>query len=292
MKQEDAEGQDFTTEDTEDTEGTTEVPSPSLSQLRDQASTGRPYDVNSVVNSAWGGPRHMSATHGERSSPNPRPKVLIVDDEPHIVEFLRMGFDYEGFDVSVATNGTEALSMAAAQHPDIIILDVMLPRLSGLDVARRLRRTEDVAIIMLTAREAVDDRVAGLDTGADDYVTKPFAFKELMARVRAVLRRRGKSLERVLAFQDVSLDRETRVVTRGGRTIELTPREFELLELFLMHPRQVLTRDVILAHIWGYDYEGDDNVIEVFVRHLREKLDDIPPRLLQTVRGIGYALRG
>lgn len=234
----------------------------------------------------------MTATHGERSGPNPRPKVLIVDDEPHIVEFLRMGFDYEGFDVSVATTGTEALSVATAQHPDIIILDVMLPRLSGLDVARRLRRTEDVAIIMLTAREAVDDRVAGLDTGADDYVTKPFAFKELMARVRAVLRRRGKSLERVLAFQDVTLDRETRVVTRAGRTIELTPREFELLELFLMHPRQVLTRDVILAHIWGYDYEGDDNVIEVFVRHLREKLDDIPPRLLQTVRGIGYALRG
>jgi DNA-binding response OmpR family regulator len=234
----------------------------------------------------------MSATHGERGGPNPRPHVLIVDDEPHIVEFLRMGFDYEGFDVSVATTGIEALSVAAAQHPDIIILDVMLPRLSGLDVARRLRRTEDVAIIMLTAREAVDDRVAGLDTGADDYVTKPFAFKELMARVRAVLRRRGKNLERVLAFQDVTLDRETRVVTRAGRTIELTPREFELLELFLMHPRQVLTRDVILAHIWGYDYEGDDNVIEVFVRHLREKLDDIPPRLLQTVRGIGYALRG
>jgi two-component system response regulator MprA len=234
----------------------------------------------------------MLATHGERSGPTPRPKVLIVDDEPHIVEFLRMGFDYEGFDVSVATTGTEALSAATAQHPDIIILDVMLPCLSGLDVARRLRRAEDVAIIMLTAREAVDDRVAGLDTGADDYVTKPFAFKELMARVRAVLRRRGKSLERVLAFQDVTLDRETRVVTRAGRTIELTPREFELLELFLMHPRQVLTRDVILAHIWGYDYEGDDNVIEVFVRHLREKLDDIPPHLLQTVRGIGYALRG
>jgi two-component system response regulator MprA len=233
----------------------------------------------------------MTATHGERSGPSQRPKVLIVDDEPQIVEFLRMGFDYEGFDVSVATTGTEALSVAA-HHPDIIILDVMLPGLSGLDVARRLRRTEDVAIIMLTAREAVDDRVAGLDTGADDYVTKPFAFKELMARVRAVLRRRGKSLERMLVFQDLSLDRETRAVTRGERTIELTPREFELLELFLMHPRQVLTRDVILAHIWGYDYEGDDNVIEVFVRHLREKLGDIPPRLLQTVRGIGYALRG
>jgi DNA-binding response OmpR family regulator len=169
---------------------------------------------------------------------------------------------------------------------------VMLPELNGLDVARRLRRIEDVGIIMLTARETVDDRVAGLDTGADDYVTKPFAFKELMARVRAVLRRRGKNVDRVLAFQDVSLDRESREVMRGDRAVELTPREFELLELFLMHPRQVLTRDVILAHIWGYDYEGDDNVLEVFVRHLREKLGDNPPRLLQTVRGVGYVLRG
>ncbi|MFI5274618.1 MAG: winged helix-turn-helix domain-containing protein, partial [Ktedonobacterales bacterium] len=139
---------------------------------------------------------------------------------------------------------------------------------------------------------SVDDRVSGLDTGADDYVTKPFAFKELMARVRAVLRRRGKSLDRVLVFQDVTLDRETRLVSRGTTSIELTPREFELLELFLMHPRQVLTRDVILAHIWGYDYEGDDNILEVFVRHLREKLDDSPPKLLQTVRGVGYVLRG
>jgi DNA-binding response OmpR family regulator len=161
-----------------------------------------------------------------------------------------------------------------------------------MDVARRLRKLEDVAIIMLTARDAVDDRVAGLDTGADDYVTKPFAFKELMARVRAVMRRHGKSLERMLAFQDVSLDRETRIVTRGDRTVELTPREFELLELFLTHPRQVLTRDAILSRIWGYDFEGDDNVIEVFVRHLREKLGDNPPKLIQTVRGVGYALRG
>lgn len=221
-----------------------------------------------------------------------RPRVLIVDDEPHIVEFLQMGFDYEGFDVAVAKNGTEALNKAAAHPPDIVILDVMLPGINGLDVARRLRKLDDLAIIMLTARDAVDDRVAGLDTGADDYVTKPFAFKELMARVRAVMRRHGKSLERVLSFQDVSLDRETRIVTRGEREVELTPREFELLELFLTHPRQVLTRDAILSRIWGYDFEGDDNVIEVFVRHLREKLGDNPPRLIQTVRGVGYALRG
>lgn len=234
-------------------------------------------------------PRGDGATQG---SHGPRPRVLIVDDEAHIVEFLQMGFDYEGFDVSVAKNGTEALNKAAAHPPDIVILDVMLPGINGLDVARRLRKLEDVAIIMLTARDAVDDRVAGLDTGADDYVTKPFAFKELMARVRAVMRRHGKSLERLLTFQDVQLDRETRIVTRGERTVELTPREFELLELFLTHPRQVLTRDAILSRIWGYDFEGDDNVIEVFVRHLREKLGDNPPRLIQTVRGIGYALRG
>lgn len=234
----------------------------------------------------------MQAMGKAQTDPAQRPSVLIVDDEPHIVEFLRMGFEYEGFDTHVAMTGNEALRVAKAEHPDIVILDVMLPELNGLDVARRLRRIEDVGIIMLTARETVDDRVAGLDTGADDYVTKPFAFKELMARVRAVLRRRGKNVDRVLAFQDVSLDRESRQVLRGDRAIELTPREFELLELFLIHPRQVLTRDVILAHIWGYDYEGDDNVLEVFVRHLREKLGDNPPRLLQTVRGVGYVLRG
>ncbi len=218
--------------------------------------------------------------------------VLVVDDEPNIVEFLRMGFEYEGFEVHVATDGPEALRSALAIRPEVIILDIMLPGMSGLDVAQRLRSASDAAIIMLTARDAVDDRVTGLDSGADDYVTKPFAFKELMARVRAVLRRKGKTLDRLLSFADVTLDRETRIVTRAGHEIELTPREFELLELFMMHPRQVLTRDVILSRIWGYDYVGDENVIEVFVRHLREKLDDIPPRLIQTVRGVGYALRG
>jgi DNA-binding response OmpR family regulator len=220
-----------------------------------------------------------------------RPRVLIVDDEPHIVEFLRMGFDYEGFEVASAMDGAKALKVAQAQKPDIVILDLMLPGIPGLEVARRLRTSGDVAIIMLTARDGVDERVAGLDTGADDYLTKPFAFKELMARVRAVLRRHHKNIDRVLEFEDVRLDRDERLVTRGERVVPLTPREFELLELFLMHPRQVLTRDAILARIWGYDYEGDDNVIEVFVRHLREKLEDIPPRLIQTVRGVGYVLR-
>ena len=233
----------------------------------------------------------MTAMPSAASRPEP-PTVLIVDDEPHIIEFLRMGFEYERFAVFVAPDGQEALSMAKAQQPDIIILDVMLPGVSGFEVARRLRAASDVGIIMLTAKEGVDDRVTGLDTGADDYLTKPFSFKELMARVRAVLRRRGTSLDRLLTFEDVTLDRERRAVTRGERAIDLTPREFELLELFLMHPRQVLTRGAVLARIWGYDYTGDDKIIEVFVRHLREKLSDDPPRLIQTVRGVGYALRG
>lgn len=145
---------------------------------------------------------------------------------------------------------------------------------------------------MLTAKDDIDDRVAGLDVGADDYLTKPFAFKELMARVRAVMRRNGNNFADVLTFHGVTLDRGTRIVTHDEQPVELTPREFDLLELFLMHPRQVLTRDVILARIWGYDYFGDDNIIEVYIRHLREKLNDNPPHLLQTVRGIGYSLRG
>jgi two-component system response regulator MprA len=144
---------------------------------------------------------------------------------------------------------------------------------------------------MLTAKEDIEDRVAGLDIGADDYLTKPFVFKELMARVRAVLRRHGQHIGDVLSFQGISLHRAARLVTRNGRSIELTPREFELLEFFLMHPRQVLKREAILARIWGYNYVGDDNVIEVYVRHLREKLWDNPPQLLQTVRGVGYVLR-
>jgi len=230
---------------------------------------------------------------GEKASSIERkPTVLLVDDEPQIIEFLRMGFEYEGFSVFTAANGHEALRAVKAERPDIVILDVMLPGVDGLEVALHIRKAHDTAIIMLTARDEVDDRIAGLDRGADDYVTKPFAFKELMARVRAVMRRQGKALGDLLAFQGITLNRGTRVVRRDEREIELTPREFDLLEFFLMHPRQVLTRDAILARVWGYNYVGDDNVIEVYVRHLREKLGDHPPQLLQTVRGVGYVLRG
>jgi DNA-binding response OmpR family regulator len=231
-------------------------------------------------------------TTEDKSSVRRQPTVLIVDDESQIVDFLQMGFAYEGFTVCVATTGPEALQAALAQAPDIIILDIMLPGFDGLEVARRVRKAKDIAIIMLTAKEDVDDRVMGLDMGADDYLTKPFAFKELMARVRAVMRRHGDNFADILAFQEITLNRGTRIVTNSEQEIELTPREFDLLELLLMHPRLVLTRDVILARVWGYDYVGDDNIIEVYIRHLREKLNDNPPRLIQTVRGIGYTLRG
>ncbi len=221
-----------------------------------------------------------------------QPSVLIVDDEPQIIEFLQMGFSYEGFRVFTATNGPDTLRMVTDHQPDLLILDIMLPGYDGFQVTRLIRQRHDVAIIMLTAKDGVDDLVSGLDTGADDYVTKPFVFKELMARVRAVMRRHGKNVVDLLTFQHITLDRHTRQVSCEGKQVELTPREFDLLELFLRHPRQVLTREVILARIWGYDYEGDDNIIEVYIRHLREKLHDIPPRFIQTVRGVGYSLRG
>lgn len=223
---------------------------------------------------------------------NKQPRVLIVDDEPQIIDFLQMGFAYEGFEVCIATNGPDAMRMAAERQPDIIILDIMLPGYDGWEVTRQVRRGQDVPIIMLTAKDEVDDRVNGLDLGADDYLTKPFAFRELIARTRAVLRRHGSNLADILAFQDLVLDRDTHQVTFQDKPVDLTPREFNLLELFLMHPRQVLSRDVILSRVWGYDYMGDDNIVEVYVRHLREKLGDNPPRLLQTIRGVGYTLRG
>ncbi|BCL83913.1 DNA-binding response regulator [Ktedonobacteria bacterium brp13] len=223
---------------------------------------------------------------------NRQPHALIVDDEPQIVDFLQMGFTYEGFQVSIATSGPEALRILEIHDIDLMILDIMLPGFDGLEVMRQARRSYDGAIIMLTAKENIDDRVAGLDLGADDYLTKPFAFKELMARARAVLRRNGSSMTDILTFHSITLDHSTREVKYNDQIIALTPREFDLLEFFLRHPRQVLTRDAILTGVWGYDYVGDDNIIEVYIRHLREKLNDNPPRLLQTVRGIGYALRG
>jgi DNA-binding response OmpR family regulator len=227
----------------------------------------------------------------ETNDRNNRLRVLVVDDEETISEFLAMGLSYEGFVVDVAADGATALEIARRTRPGLAILDIMLPGMDGFELCRRLRASSDIAIIMLTARGEVDDRVTGLDSGADDYVAKPFKFKELMARIRAVLRRRNIQLNQVLRFGDVSLNRDTREVERAGRRIELTPREFELLELFIAHPRQVFTRETMLNRIWGYEYTGDTNVIDVHISYLREKLGDHDHMLVQTVRGVGYVLR-
>ncbi len=218
-------------------------------------------------------------------------RILVVDDDPQILSFLRRGLAYEGYAVDTAEDGESALKRALQVPPDLVILDVMMPGLDGLEVARRLRAGGDVPIVFLTARGAVADRVAGLDAGADDYLVKPFSLDELLARVRAHLRRRQPAEGEVLRFGDLSLNTATREVQRGNQVISLTSKEFNLLELFLRHPRQVLTRDVIYERVWGYDFGGESNVIEVYIRHLRQKLEAGGlPRLVHTVRGAGYVL--
>ncbi len=219
-------------------------------------------------------------------------RILVVDDDPEIVSFLRRGLIYEGYDVDTAGDGTEALAKAREKEPDLVVLDVMMPGIDGLEVSQRLRSAGDVPILMLTAKGTVADRVAGLESGADDYLVKPFAFDELLARVRALLRRRQPKTAEVLRFSDLSLDSATREVRRRNETIKLTAQEFDLLELFLRHPRQVLRRDLIYERVWGYDFSGESNVIEVYVRYLRSKLEvHGHTRLIHTVRGVGYVLR-
>ncbi len=219
-------------------------------------------------------------------------RILVVDDEESILDFVEMGLRYEGFEVERAQDGPSALAAVGQRRPDLVILDLNLPGLDGLEVCRRLRQSGDVPIVMLTARGEVDERVEGLETGADDYVPKPFKFKELLARVRAVLRRRTTLTERIMRFGGLLLNRDTREVFLDGRPIQLTPREFELLEVFTLHPRQVMTREVLLDRVWGTDYLGDGNLIEVHVSALRDKLGDQQRRLIRTVRGVGYALSG
>jgi DNA-binding response OmpR family regulator len=237
------------------------------------------------------GDTYRTPSYTNNGSEGERPaRVLVVDDEPLIIEMLTMGLNYEGFEVSVARTGFEALEEAREKKPDLVVLDVMLPGIDGVEVCKRLRSQGNVGILMLTARGEVDDRIVGLEAGADDYLVKPFAFRELMARARAILRRKGIDLQQTLRIGDVVLDRQTRKVTRAGRPIELTPREFDMLELFLSHPRQVFSRDVILNRVWGYDYLGETNVIDVHIRHLRQKLGDDERNLIRSVRGIGYGL--
>jgi two-component system response regulator MprA len=221
------------------------------------------------------------------------PKILIVEDEEQIASFLRRGLASEGYEVDTAVDGTTALAKARETLPDLVILDLMLPGMDGVEVCRRLRSAHSsLPILILTARDSVSDRVQGLDAGSDDYMVKPFALAELFARVRALLRRAGPGEPETLQFADLRLDTGTRQVHRAETRIDLTSKEFDLLELFLRHPRQVLSRETIYDQVWGYDFGGESNIIEVYIRYLRQKLEaDARTRLLYTVRGVGYVLR-
>jgi two-component system response regulator MprA len=222
-------------------------------------------------------------------------KILVVDDERAVRESLRRALDLEGYETELADDGGDALERLenGGSEPDAVILDVLMPGIDGLEVCRRLRRNGSrVPVLMLTARDAVDNRVEGLDAGADDYLTKPFALEELLARVRALLRRTSTGSGEVLRFADLELDPGTREVRRGGDPIELTRTEFSLLELFMLNPRQVLTRSVIFERVWGYDFGFASNSLDVYIGYLRRKTEaGGKPRLIQTIRGVGYALR-
>jgi two-component system, OmpR family, response regulator MprA len=223
-------------------------------------------------------------------------KILVVDDERAVRESLRRALELEGYEIELAADGLEALQLLEANgeaQPDAVILDVLMPTVDGLEVCRRIRRSGNrVPVLMLTARDEIENRVAGLDAGADDYVTKPFALEELVARVRALLRRTSVSDDELLRFADLELDPGTREVRRGGDPIELTRTEFALLELFMTNPRQVLTRSIIFERVWGYDFGFASNSLDVYIGYLRRKTEaGDKPRLIQTVRGVGYALR-
>jgi two-component system response regulator MprA len=220
-------------------------------------------------------------------------RILVVDDEPQLRRALERALKLEGYEIALAADGEEALAAAAAERPDAIVLDLLMPKLDGLDTCRALRATgERIPVLMLTARDAVSDRVDGLDAGADDYVVKPFALEELLARVRALLRRCDARGGALLSYGDLGLDPATREVQRGGREIELTKTEFALLEQLLRHPRQVLTRSQLFEAVWGFDFGPSSNSLEVYVGYLRRKTEaGGEPRVIQTVRGVGYALR-
>ncbi|CAG7616642.1 response regulator transcription factor [Actinacidiphila bryophytorum] len=242
------------------------------------------------------GPGHSAGESGEAPA-----RILIVDDEPAVREALRRSLAFEGYDTELAPDGMAALETADTYRPDAIVLDVLMPRMDGLTTARRLRATGvTTPILMLTARDTVGDRVTGLDAGADDYLVKPFELDELLARLRALLRRSsyaaaataGDAADNTLAFADLRMDVTTREVTRGGHPVELTRTEYTLLELFLTHPRQVLTREQILKAVWGFDFEPSSNSLDVYVMYLRRKTEaGGMPRIVHTVRGVGYVLR-
>jgi two-component system response regulator MprA len=219
-------------------------------------------------------------------------RALIIEDDASIAEFVRVGLAYEGYDVQAYGDGLSALRAAEHFRPDVVVLDWMLPGMDGLEVCRRLRALGDPGILMLTAKDGLADRVLGLETGADDYLVKPFHYEELVARLRAILRRKATHAGQVLRYADVELNPATRDVRRGERSIELTPREFDLLLLLLEQPKRVFGKQQIIERVWGYDFVGDDNIVEVYIGYLRDKLGDrSAQRLIRNVRGAGYALR-
>jgi len=219
-------------------------------------------------------------------------RILVVDDDPQIVSVLKRGLSFEGYTVDTAGNGEQALAIALQVQPDLVILDVMMPGLDGIEVTKRLRQGTDVPVLLLTAKATVPDRVTGLDAGADDYLVKPFSLDELLARVRALLRRHQPQDGVLLQFADLMVNTSTREVQRSGEAIELTTREYELLLFFMRNPRQVLTRDMIYERVWGYDFGGESNIIDVYIRYLREKIErGDRSRLIHTIRGAGYVLK-
>jgi two-component system response regulator MprA len=219
-------------------------------------------------------------------------RILIIEDDPAILKVLQRGLAYEGYTVDVATDGRSGLNLAHDHHPDLVLLVWMLPGMDGLEVCRRLRLQGGLPILMLTAKDTIQDRVQGLDAGADDYIVKPFNLDELTARIRALFRRTQVERNQIYQFADLTMDSDSRQVTRGKRLVPLTAKEYELLELFLRHPRQVLTREIIFDRVWGYDFGGESNVLEVYIRYLRQKLElENESRLIHTVRSVGYVLR-
>lgn len=220
-------------------------------------------------------------------------KVLIVEDEENMVSFIQMELKYEGYEVEVANDGRSAVTLALEKDFDLILLDLMLPGINGLEVCRRIRKEKDTPIIMLTARDSVMDKVTGLQTGADDYVSKPFAIEELLARMEVIFRRSDKAVKKEkLKFKDIELDIEGRIVKKDGEIIELTNTEFQLLLTFMRNKNRVLTREILLDNVWGYNSEAETNIVDVYVRYIRNKLDkNEKEKYIQTVRGVGYVMR-
>jgi len=228
------------------------------------------------------------------TEPQTEAKLLVVEDDPNILELLSASLRFAGFDVTTATSGSAALNAARERRPDLVVLDVMLPDLDGFEVIRMMREAGTrTPVVFLTARDATDDKIRGLTLGGDDYVTKPFSLEELTARIRAVLRRtsNGNQVTARLTFADLELDEETHEVYRASRRVQLSPTEFKLLRYLMLNANRVLSKAQILDHVWNYDFRGDDNIVESYISYLRRKVDNTQPRLIHTLRGVGYVLR-